>query len=180
MNKTIQPLKLVFLIAIILLGCGKKNFSVLNDGEFLIGITPITINNQNNTSPTTNSDGSIVLYSSKDGRINNIFLSKEPFNSTQIKKTDFYANCLHPSLSDSGDKFCFTSDRYGDYDIFIMKTNYSLVAHRLTSSIENDDFPSFSKDGKNIVYCRFDNKTIEWSIRIHNLQNDRDEEIVKA
>ena len=161
---------LLTLIFPFLITCAKKNISLVSDDEELINLTPITFDKNDNISPTLTKDGSQILFSSKSGRLYNIFLKITPFTNYSIKRTNNYSTDLYPSLSNSGNKFCYSSDQYGDLDIFILDVRSGYAARRITSSEEDDILPSWSPDDKAIAFSRFDKTLDDWKLMIRNLE----------
>lgn len=75
-----------------------------------------------------------------------------------IPLTTFDGNDYNPIWSPDGSQIAFSSDRYGNYDIFIMPANGGL-AKRLTYNSAGDIPRCFTPDGKNIIFnsSRLDN-----------------------
>jgi Tol biopolymer transport system component len=78
---------------------------------------------------------------------------------TQIRLTDDPAGDLYPAWSPAGDRIIFVSTRNGQTSIYQKLANGSAVEEPLVSSAELKYNPSFSPDGKFIVYSQLNPKT---------------------
>lgn len=77
---------------------------------------------------------------------------------TAIPLTQFEGRDFMPVWSPDGKKIAFASDRYGNYDVFIMNSDGSGLK-RLTYHSSSDRPYSFSKDGQSVLFSstRLDN-----------------------
>ena len=57
---------------------------------------------------------------------------------------------LRPRISPEGSRIAFTSNRDGNYEIYVMKLDGSGLV-RLTDNVEQDDFPVWDPDGKSLI-----------------------------
>src|SRR5687767_2163521 len=78
---------------------------------------------------------------------------------TQIRLTDDPAGDTFPSWSATGDRITFVSNRNGQNSIYVKVSNGSAVEQPLVSSAELKWNPSFSPDGKFIIYAQLNPKT---------------------
>lgn len=78
---------------------------------------------------------------------------------TQIRLTDDPASDSYPSWSPTGDRISFVSTRNGQTSIYVKSANGSAVEEPLASSAELKWNPTFSPDGKFIVYAQLNPKT---------------------
>jgi Tol biopolymer transport system component len=77
--------------------------------------------------------------------------------------TDNAANDEYPAWSPDGEQIAFSSDRTGDYEIFVMDPNGDNV-NQLTNSPGEDWQPSWSPDGERIVFASI--RTGDWAIYV--------------
>ena len=78
---------------------------------------------------------------------------------TQIRLTDDPASDSFPAWAPAGDRITFVSTRNGQTSIYVKLTNGSTVEEPLVSSSELKWNPTFSPDGKFIVYAQLNPKT---------------------
>jgi Tol biopolymer transport system component len=92
-------------------------------------------------------EGKIVFHSNSEGD-NEIYL----ITKSGIKKlTDNSWDDEYPVWSPDGKKIAYTSNREGNYDIFLMNADGSGIT-RLTSSPTNESYPAWFPDGRNIAF----------------------------
>ena len=78
---------------------------------------------------------------------------------TQIRLTDDPAGDSYPSWSPVGDRITFVSTRNGQTSIYVKLSNGSAVEESFVSSAELKWNPTFSPDGKFIIYAQLNPKT---------------------
>jgi Tol biopolymer transport system component len=78
---------------------------------------------------------------------------------TQVRLTDDPASDSYPAWSPAGDRITFVSTRNGQTSIYVKSSNGSAVEEPLVSSPELKWNPTFSPDGKFIVYAQLNPKT---------------------
>ncbi len=78
---------------------------------------------------------------------------------TQIRLTDDPAGDIFPSWSPASDRITFASTRNGQTSIYVKLSNGSAVEQPLVSSAELKWNPTFSPDGKFIIYAQLNPKT---------------------
>jgi Tol biopolymer transport system component len=78
---------------------------------------------------------------------------------TQIRLTDDPASDSYPAWSPAGDRITFVSTRNGQTSIYVKLSNGSAVEEPLVSSPELKWNPTFSPDGKFIIYAQLNPKT---------------------
>lgn len=113
-------------------------------------------------SPSWSPDGSKILFCGiKDGKLD---LFTVTVNNGEITRlTDDFFNEADPSWSPDGKRIVFSSDRRDppyeytlndineDYDLFVMNADGSNI-QRISTGPFNDRNPSWSPDGKNLVF----------------------------
>jgi TolB protein len=72
--------------------------------------------------------------------------------SEQTRLTDNNANDSSPSWSPDGEKIAFSSNRDGNYEIYVMNADGSDVTRLTNVNNANDSSPSWSPDGEKIVF----------------------------
>lgn len=83
-----------------------------------------------------------------------------PDGSDPKQLTDDPADDVMPDWSPDGKKIAFTSDRTGQYQIFVMEANGS-GEEQLTTDLEND-MPIWLPDGNRIAFRTTDGKGLWW------------------
>lgn len=78
---------------------------------------------------------------------------------TQIRLTDDPASDSYPAWSPTSDRITFVSTRNGQTSIYVKSSNGSAVEEALVSSPELKLNPTFSPDGKFIIYAQLNPKT---------------------
>ena len=78
---------------------------------------------------------------------------------TQIRLTSDPASEIYPAWSPAGDRITFVSNRNGQTSIYQKLSNGSAPEEPLVTSAELKYNPSFSPDGKFIMYAQFNPKT---------------------
>src|SRR4030095_1211842 len=78
---------------------------------------------------------------------------------TQIRLTDDPASDIFPAWSPTGNRITFVSTRNGQTSIYVKLSNGSAVEEPLVSSAEVKLNPTFSPDGKFIIYSQLNPKT---------------------
>jgi len=125
---------------------GNWNTTALTDGEYVLHLT---VNDKAGNSQTN----SIVVQSQNDNWKLNIF------SLTQLTSSDAWD--LNPVWSPDGSKIAFTSNRSGNYEIWIMNADGSGLKN-LTNRPSNNEKPAWSPDGSKIAFVsdRSGNKDI--------------------
>ena len=69
-----------------------------------------------------------------------------------LRRTNNGASDYAPTWSPDGQQIAFTSDRDGNFEIYVMNADGSGQTRRRTSNGASDDDPSWSPDGQQIAY----------------------------
>jgi len=85
--------------------------------------------------------------------------------TTVIQRTRNPAADIAPEFSNNGKYIVFASNRFGNWDIFIMSAEDSSAAIQLTKSQDNEIHPTWSPDDKKIAYCSQSKYTGRWEIK---------------
>jgi TolB protein len=83
--------------------------------------------------------------------------------SDQTQLTDNPSDDSDPAFSPDGTRLTFSSNRDGNWEIYIMNVDGSNVV-RLTNNDSDDAFSTFSPDGSEIVFHSY--REDEWGIFI--------------
>jgi Tol biopolymer transport system component len=70
----------------------------------------------------------------------------------QVNLSSHPSNDIHPQLDRGGNRVAFASDRYGDYEIFVMPVTGAALPPRLTESPGADVYPAWAPDGTKIAF----------------------------
>jgi eukaryotic-like serine/threonine-protein kinase len=93
---------------------------------------------------------------------------------TQIRLTDDPASDTYPAWSPAGDRVTFVSTRNGQTTIYQKLSNGSAVEEPLVASAELKYNPTFSPDGKFIIYSQLNPKT---NADLYRVSNDSDKKV---
>ncbi|MBI4577401.1 MAG: TolB family protein [Planctomycetes bacterium] len=74
----------------------------------------------------------------------------------------------HPKFSPDGRLVAFSSDRNGDWDIFVISATESGPSWQVTDSGQDDVYPTWSPDGRRLAYSSRDGGG-DWTIWIRDL-----------
>lgn len=131
-------------------------FSVKKDGSDLIQLTK---NAGQNTAPSISPDGSKIAFMSKrNGEKYQIFVMKADGSNVKKLTNDPTVSFCNPVWSKDGKKIVYYTDKGDKKDqIWIMQADGS-DEKLLTDNIGHNIFPSFSPDGKRIIFSRRDDK----------------------
>lgn len=98
--------------------------------------------------------GRIAFVRSSEGNSTGQVWTVRPDKSDPQRLTDSSAEVRAPDWSPDGTKIVFTSDRSGDFDLWVMNAEGGSDLTQLTSGDERDGAPSWSPDGKQIAFGR--------------------------
>ncbi|MFQ6037008.1 MAG: TolB family protein [Candidatus Aminicenantales bacterium] len=108
--------------------------------------------------------GKIVFQSNMDGDNEIYMLTKDGLT----KLTDNTWNDEYPVWSPDGKNIAFTSDREGNYDIFMMNADGTGVI-RLTSTPVDEKEPAWFPDAKSIVYTQLRKRFLKKGLTLHRV-----------
>ncbi len=127
-------------------------FIMENDGRFQLKLTNTESHNGSPCilSGSTEQNGTVYFDSDQSGTY---AIYQMDMKGQDIRQLTFnsIANDVSPSVSLSGEKIAFFSDRDGNYDIFMMNGDGS-AQQKLTSNSSDDLNPVFSADGNKILF----------------------------
>jgi Tol biopolymer transport system component len=127
-------------------------FSVKKDG---FGLIQLTENSGQNTAPSVSPDGRKIAFMSKrNGEKYQIFVMNADGSEVKKLTTDPKVSFCNPIWSKDGEKILYYSDQGDKKDqVWIMKADGSEPT-LLTNGIGHNIFPSFSPDGRRIIFSR--------------------------
>lgn len=114
-------------------------------------------------------DGGTLAYSSNVNKNWDIFVKSVNSKAT-AQKTDNPAYDIDPAISPDGTKMAFASSRNGNYDIYVMNMAGGKATRQITFGQENEIAPSWSHDGKKIVYSKLSKVSHDWEIWTYNFE----------
>jgi len=154
----------------------KSTCALILPGMILLGCSqniPATVAPENTIAPEMTSTAAVIRYS---GEGNLIFMSIEEngyahlfvqsdqpqdLPLTRITSGDW--NDIDPSISPDRTQLAFASDRNGYWDLFKMDLQSGEVT-QITNTPEYDSAPSWSPDGKWLVFETYINENLEISV----------------
>ena len=123
-----------------------------NDGRFQMQLCDTSANDGSPCiAPGSREDNGTIYFDSDCSGSKAIY--SMDFKGGNLRQITFnpQANDATPSVSPSGDKIAFISDRDGNYEIYMMNRDGS-AQQRLTSNPADDLHPVFSPDGQKILF----------------------------
>lgn len=125
-------------------------YTINADGS---GMTQLTFNTDQDTSPSWSPDGKWVAFESdRGGTSGEIFTMRA--NGTQVRSlTGSPGQDIDPAWSPNGEMIVFTSDRGadGDFDIYTMRSD-GRSERRITQNTDDDQDAAWSPNGKLIAF----------------------------
>lgn len=136
-------------------------FSVKTDGSDLIQLTK---DSGKNTVPDVSPDGKkIAFMSTRESAKYQIYVMDADGSNVKKLTTDLNVSFCNPVWSKDGKRIVYYSDKGDGKDqIWIMNADGS-NQKLLTNNIGHNIFPSFSPDGKRIIFSRRDDKDVKKS-----------------
>ena len=113
--------------------------------------------------PEVNRTGQWIVYASTRHRKTADIYRKTVGSATITQLTNDPAEDRMPAVSPDGQYIAFTSNRSGNWDIYLMNADGG-PARQLTSSENPEMHPSFSPDGTKLVYCTLGQASGQWEM----------------
>ncbi len=120
--------------------------------------------------PCVSKDGSKVVFASTQHSATSDIFIKRTDSRVVTQLTNDPAQDAMPSISPDGSKIAFTSDRSGNWDIYVMPSTGG-KAVQITSDASDEIHPSWSADGKQLVFCRMGQASGRWEMWTTEVQN---------
>ncbi|MBI5764614.1 MAG: PD40 domain-containing protein [Planctomycetes bacterium] len=111
----------------------------------------------------------LVFASTRHSRMSHLYV-KPTDGATLTQLTDGDFNDAQPVFSPDGTRIAFTSDRSGQWDVWMMDSS-GRNPTQLTNSPMPELHPSWSPDGEQLVYCRINPKDSAGELWIIDLEN---------
>jgi Tol biopolymer transport system component len=133
-------------------GAGSNIFSVSKDGSGLIQLTKTV---GHNTAPSVSPDGQkIAFMSTRDGEKYQLYVMNADGSNVKKLTTEPSVSFCNPVWSKDGRRIVYYSDKGDRKDqLWLMKAD-GTGQTRLTDGGGHNIFPSFSPDGKRIIFSR--------------------------
>lgn len=151
-------LKMVF-GATVLLGmssCSTKEFAIASGDESLTTLTKVTDNEEPCGDPFGGDEGGALFFAAREsGKYWNIYKKENPFSAAITQKTSGKNYNLEPVYCPVTGKIAFRCQNEGSStsDIFIMSDAKGKALSQITETSDAyEGYPSFSPDGKFVVY----------------------------
>lgn len=119
--------------------------------------------------PVISRDGSFMVFASTQHRPTADIYLKRTGSSVLTQITSDPAHDMMPSISPDGQWIAFTSNRSGNWDIYVMPITGG-KALQLTTDAAADLHPSFSPDGQSLVFCRFGQASRRWELWVLDMR----------
>ncbi len=120
--------------------------------------------------PDISRDGSrLVISSTQQSRTADIYYTSVP-GRTLTQLTTNPADDIMPALHPSTSKMAFSSNRAGNWDIYIMSTEGGQPM-KVTDEPEHELHPSWSPDGRHLIYCKLGSRSGRWEMWVVDTEN---------
>jgi Tol biopolymer transport system component len=119
--------------------------------------------------PVISRDGSFMVFASTQHRATSDIYIKRMGSTVLTQVTSDPAHDMMPSISPDGQWIAFTSNRSGNWDIFVMPIDGG-KALQLTTDAAPDLHPSWSPDGNSLVFCRFGQAARRWELWVLDMR----------
>ncbi len=120
--------------------------------------------------PDIDTTGQFVVYSSTQHSETSDIYRKRVEGTTVTRLTSDPADDMMPSFSPDNSQIAFTSNRFGNLDIFVMDANGG-PAIQITSDTAQEMHPSWSPDGRFLIYCRLGEASGRWELWLTEVGN---------
>lgn len=144
---------LLFAIISIAFSSCQTSYLMISEGESFDALTKITDDKKVCILPNGGDDGKNLVFSGleEDGSFN-IYMKDNVLSSTLIQKTIGKNFNIFPCYSAVNDKIVFQYMSRTNFDIYYINANSGKAITQITSTDENEYNPSWSNDGKMIVF----------------------------
>lgn len=120
--------------------------------------------------PRVSRDGNFVVFASTQHRPTADIYFKRVNSKAVTQLTADPGNDVQPAISPDGKRVAFSSDRNGNWQLFVMSTSGG-KAVQLTGENATDLHPSWSPDGKRLVFCRLGQVSSRWELWTLDVNN---------
>lgn len=122
-------------------------------------------------------DQGLIILAAQQAGHSHIF-AYQPFAEPFIRLTSGDWDDIHPAISPNGSLMAFSSNRSGFWDLYLMSLASGEVS-RLTDTPEFEGSPSFSPDGRWLVYERYLTKEESGDLELYIQAIEGDEEPIR-
>lgn len=119
--------------------------------------------------PVISRDGRFMVFASTQHRATADLYLKRMGSSVLTQITSDPGHDIMPSISPDGKWIAFTSNRSGNWDIYVMPIDGG-KALQLTTDAAPDLHPSWSPDGNGLVFCRFGQTARRWELWVLDMR----------
>lgn len=119
--------------------------------------------------PIVSRDGSFMVFASTQHRPTADIYLKRMGSTVLTQLTSDPAHDMMPSISPDGQWIAFTSNRSGNWDIYVMPIDGG-KALQLTTDTAADLHPSWSPDGNSLVFCRYGQTARRWELWVLDMR----------
>jgi len=135
-------------------------------------ITQVTFASEGrDAEPDADKTGEFIVYSStQHSRAPDIY-TKSVSGLTVRPLTSDPGSDRMPKFSPDNSQVAFCSDRAGNYDIYIIDASIGGQAVQVTNDTAHEIHPSWSPDGKHLVYCRLSEQSGRWELWVTETGN---------
>jgi TolB protein len=120
--------------------------------------------------PDISRDGRrLVFASTQHSTTADIYFTPVPGRTLTQLTTD-PADDIMPSLHPMGEKIAFASNRAGNWDIYVMSTDGGQPM-KVTDEPEHELHPSWSPDGRHLIYCKLGSRSGRWEMWVVDTNN---------
>jgi TolB protein len=141
-------------------------------GQHTTNIQQISFaNDGSDFDPMVSRDGSTLIYASTQHRPEADIYIQEIGSKVITRVTEDPAGDVMPALNADADRLAFASNRTGNWDIWIMPSTGGR-AIQITNDPAHELHPSFSPDGRHVVYCRLGSTSGRWEIWVQDSFGD--------
>ncbi|MDX9910848.1 MAG: DPP IV N-terminal domain-containing protein [Phycisphaerales bacterium] len=120
--------------------------------------------------PVVSQDGSFLVFASTQHQPTADLYFKRVNSKVVTRLTDDPAEDAMPAISPDGSHVAFTSNRTGNWDVFVMPVEGGRPV-QITSDKGHELHPSWSPDGRTLVFCRLGVVSGRWEMWTVNLEN---------
>jgi Tol biopolymer transport system component len=117
---------------------------------------------------------SMAFATTRYSRTPNVCLQNVNGKAVQLMTQDNMSDMM-PAYSPDGKWIAWASDRYGNWDILLQKTDArpDSKPRQLTSSTDDEIHPTWSPDGKMLAFSRFNSMDGNWQIWVLDMENEK-------
>ncbi|MBL9147276.1 MAG: PD40 domain-containing protein [Phycisphaerae bacterium] len=117
--------------------------------------------------PDIDRSGSFLVYASKQHSERFDLYRKSIEGRTVTQLTADESDDIMPVLSPDGANLAFSSNRNGNWDVFVMPASGG-PATQMTFESDDEVQPTWSPDGKQLAFARMNKRTSRWEIWMSN------------